>query len=136
MRQQPHSIRRHGTRRRIVALALAYLLAVQGLLVAWGTVSAVAASLSPAGVGIICSSSDATGAPHRSNDSDAPPPCCACGPLCFSGGAVPLCAVPEATILRVLRPASTLAEWSRRTADVPARTFLSPQQARAPPAMA
>jgi hypothetical protein len=122
-----------GLRRRLVALALAYVLALQGLLAAWGTSAAIAATLMPAAAGIICTSADHGSSTDRDH---GPSPCCLCGPMCHAGcgpsmGAAPVNAV---TVLRP-RPAASIVWMAPRVGD-PQRILLSPWQARAPPAMA
>jgi hypothetical protein len=122
-----------GLRRRLVALAFAYLLALQGLVAAWGTSAAIAATLTPAAAGIICTSADHGSSTDRDN---GPSPCCLCGPMCHTGWGSSVGAAP-ATAVTVLRlPIAAGIVWMAPRVGDPQRILLSPWQARAPPAMA
>jgi hypothetical protein len=128
MRALPFGIRQIGIRRRLVALMLAYLLALQGGIVAWATVAAVAATVSPA-TSVICSSGHHGDAPHQ---SDGTLPCCACGPMCVSCASPAAAAAPELAAFMPQRLPVAL-QWSVEPTDALSRAHATHWQARAPP---
>ncbi|MPZ58871.1 MAG: hypothetical protein GEU91_20740 [Rhizobiales bacterium] len=117
--------------RRSFALVLAYLLALQGILVAWGAMAAAAHATS--GLAVTCAADGAQGPVQRSDD---PLPCCHCGPLCGPGTGTALGAAPEAVPTAVKRPQVAAARWPLRPSDALPRISSDPRKARAPPAMA
>lgn len=133
MRTRPLGFCRYGVRRQLVALTVAYLLALQGLLGALGMATAVAASVSPDPAAIICSTAHETGESHHDGSEL---PCCGCGPLCSANSGITAGAAPEAASIPLRRSAVATAGWSVRLVDVQPRAFLTPQQARAPPSIA
>lgn len=108
-------------------MAVAYVLALQGLMVAWGVVAAIAAhaGLPP----VFCASDDAAGPTQR---SDAPP-CCPCGPLCGSGPGTDLTRTAEAAAVFVQHPPVAASTWLAQTSEAALHISSDPRKARAPP---
>jgi hypothetical protein len=119
-------------RRKSLALALAYLLALQAILIAWTVVPPTIAGLPKIQASLCGGHSDG------STPSDQAPGGCPCGALCLSCAcATPAVSAPELAYHaivwvqhRVARPAlpESRIVWRRDRFD--------PLQARAPPAMA
>jgi hypothetical protein len=112
--------------RRSLALALAYLLALQVLLAAWDVLTPAAL----AGDVICTTQADGTTAPAP----DHPPQHCAYGPLCGGGGCA-AAGVPAmaATKPIVFDPAVAPAPRKGLARHYPRRLAGAPEQARAPP---
>jgi hypothetical protein len=117
--------------RRVAALVTAYLLALQGLLVAWGAVPAVAHAQSEL-PSILCTAAGESAPVDRSGDQ---PACCLCGPLCGFGAGPVLSAPPQAEVTTLQRPHAA-AKWSIRPFDAARQVSSAPCQARAPPVTA
>lgn len=123
--------RHRNIRRRIVALGVAYLLALQGLLVAWGAVAAIAHAQSEL-PSILCTAAGEPGSGSRSGDE---PACCLCGPLCAHGGGTVVSTPAQTEVTTIQRPC-VAADWSIRPFDVALQNSTGPCQARAPPVTA
>ena len=118
-------------RRRSLALALAYVLALQAILIAWAVVPPSIDGLPPLQASLCGGHSD--GAP-----SDQLPGGCPCGALCLG------CACASAAVAAPVLT-SFVVVWVQRPVTQPTppdrvivqrRDIFDPRQARAPPAMA
>jgi hypothetical protein len=120
---------RKVVRRRAAILALAYLLALQGIFVAWtaATVFAVEQSGLPV---TICSSQGATGPSQGSGNL---PACCPCGAFCLLSGCTTLGAAPAPDFVAAYQVGSTILAPVLASSTVPQRIAYAPAQARAPP---
>jgi len=114
--------------RRSFALALAYLLALQGILAAWAVL--VPTAVTALGVQtVICTTHAYGSAPS----SDLPLAQCPCGPLCYAGGAPPLGASPDAASAPIAHPTVAAVVWHVQCVAALPAVSAGPQKARAPP---